>query len=253
MPTVSPLAAVVVAEGQEPTAVKPPVQLPVRIWARASAGAPERVMVGLAVRATKEYQTSLLLPQALAVVVKVVAAFRLPDVLLQVVLLVNEIASAHKSFGGGSVTQILKFQLLADPEALFPFVNTRIRYVFPTVSPAPPKTVFVVKLRVPTLVPLTQAIELLFNVATVQDVVLKSCNLGASSILLPMLLKVIAGYGLCATNEYQTSSELVVPQKAFIPAVAVAVALPFLSEPEVGLHDTEEVKDMAFAQASLEG
>lgn len=79
-----------------------------------------------------------------------------------------------------------------------------------------------VKFKDVTAVPLTQVLELEFNVATVQEFVLNNCNRGVLSKLVPILLNAIVGEVLCATNEYHTSAEVVLPQKAFIPAVAVA-------------------------------
>jgi hypothetical protein len=90
--------------------------------------------------------------------------------------------------------QILKFQVLDVPDGAVPEpVNTLIRYVVPTVKPAPPGVLAVFKLSVAVFVPLTQANEFAFNVATVQEVVLKICNRGLSSIAVPILLNVIVG------------------------------------------------------------
>jgi NADPH-dependent 2,4-dienoyl-CoA reductase/sulfur reductase-like enzyme len=67
--------------------------------------------MGLGVWATNEYQTSLLVPQALVVAANDVAEFKIPDVLLQEVLLFKAIAPVQRSLAGGSVTQILNIPL----------------------------------------------------------------------------------------------------------------------------------------------
>ena len=88
---------------------------------------------------------------------------------------------------------------------------------------------------------------------TVHELVLKSCNRGLLSIEVPILLNVIVGKVDWAIKEYQTSAELVFPQNAFIPAVAVALFPLSLRVPAVLVHVVPEVNVVAFPQASLVG
>jgi hypothetical protein len=106
-----------------------------------------------------------------------------------------------------------------------------------------------VRLSVVVFVPLTQLFELAFKVPIVQELVLNNCRRGVLSRLLPMLLNAIVGEVLFATNEYQTSGDVVFPQNAEIDAVAVA---PY-KVPEVLLQVGLEVRLIALPQASLAG
>jgi hypothetical protein len=69
-----------------------------------------------------------------------------------------------------------------------------------------------------------------------------------------MLLNLIVGDVLCATNEYHTSGEAAFPQNALIPAVAVA-ATPavLLSPPGIVLHVGADVSNVALLHASFAG
>src|SRR4051812_37371647 len=127
---------------------------------------------------------------------------------------------------------MLKFHVLDVPDTV-DAVNTLTRYVAPTFKPAPPGVVAALIDKVVVFVPLAHASELAFNVATVQELVPKSCSLGLSSIAVPILLNVMVGYADSAIKEYQTSADVVSPQNAEIPAVAVALTPASLKVPAV--------------------
>src|SRR5688572_8505932 len=64
-----------------------------------------------------------------------------------------------------------------------------------------------------------------------------------------MLLRVITGYGVCATNEYHTSGEAALPQKALIIPVLVAPD----SVPNVLLQVIDDVNGAMGLQVLLGG
>lgn len=143
---------------------------------------------------------------------------------------------------------MLKSQLAAVPDdTLFPLVNILIRYVCPGVS-----AVDGVILSVVAPVALTQVFEFAFSVAATQEDVLNICNRPTFLMFAPMLLSLILGKLLVATNEYHTSGDAALPQKAFMAVVEVAEAA-FLSVPEVFVHTIPGVKAVALPQASFPG
>jgi hypothetical protein len=174
----------------------------------------------------------------------------LPVVFTQLVEEVSTTGVPQRSFAGaGSITQILKAQSAAAPAAtLIPPVNTRTRYVVPIV-----KAVAGLRFSVTTLVPVAQLLLFAFNVATTQDVVLKICKRGALSMLMPIPVSLIVGFVVCATNEYHTSGEAALPQKAFIPTVAVDETAPFRKLPAVPTQAVPEVSETALLHWSFAG
>jgi hypothetical protein len=173
----------------------------------------------------------------------------LPVVFTQLVEEVSTTGVPQRSFAGaGSITQILKAQSATAPAAAFPFVNTLTRYVVPTV-----KAVAGVRFSVTTLVPKAQLFEFAFNVATTQDVVLKICKRGALSMLMPIPVSLIVGFVVCATNEYHTSGEAALPQKAFIPTVGVDGSAAVLKLPAVPTQAIPEVSEIALLHWSFAG
>lgn len=113
----------------------------------------------------------------------------LPVVYTQLVDDVNTVGAPQRSFAGASFTHILKPHCATVPAAtLDPFVNTRTRYVLPGT-----RAVAGSRFKVALAVALAQLLELAFKVVAIHEVVLNSCNLGASSILEPMPLNRIVG------------------------------------------------------------
>jgi hypothetical protein len=117
------------------------------------------------------------------------------------------------------------------------------------------KAVEGVKFNDVVLFPLAQLLELAFKVAATQEVVLNICNRGVLLILFPILLSLIVGEVLRATNVYHTSGEPAFPQKALMSVVAVAKPVPVedLREPAIFVQVPDDVSKVALVQTSFAG
>ena len=115
-----------------------------------------------------------------------------------------------------------------------------------------------VKLSVVVPVPFVHALLLTFNTVFVQELVLKICKPGLSSILadalVAILLNAMVGNVDWAVNLYQTSGVVAeLPQNAPIPEVPVALPVLVRRAPPVVVQVGPEFRFVALLQASLPG
>jgi hypothetical protein len=106
-----------------------------------------------------------------------------------------------------------------------------------------------------TVAAVTQGrIAFALSVPTTQEVVLNTWILRTGSREAPMPLNAIVGLVDWAVNIYQTSGEAALPQKAFIPAVAVeAPKVASLKVPATLTQEVPELRVIAPEQASFAG